>query len=234
MSTLRAYLGVAGLTDVGYRLYARNTALAARSTTDILDEGAGWYSAGGVTLAGDNVRWDSTGTPAAVAREDISLRLEQAAELAAIKAKTDLISAGAITILSPVDVTGSNITVRAGDTWSIPINGLGNLTGVDKLWFSVNAPGAADSAAKLFLELAAGLTRVNGAAYTPTTDGSITVTDASAGNITVAIDEAVSAQLGGSGGQPGRWTIKKRIGGDTVTLATGLFTISKAGIGATE
>ncbi len=75
MSTLRAYLGVAGLLDVGYRLYTRNTPLAARSTTDILDEGEGWYSAGSVTLAGDNVRWDSTGTPSVTAREDLGMRI---------------------------------------------------------------------------------------------------------------------------------------------------------------
>lgn len=73
MSTLRAYLGTAGLTDVGYRLYTRNTPVAARSTTDILDEGDGWYSAGTVTLAGDNVRWDSISDATAIAREDLTI-----------------------------------------------------------------------------------------------------------------------------------------------------------------
>lgn len=75
MSTLRAYLGVAGLTDVGFTLYDQNTIVVARQTTGILDEGGGFYSVTGVTLAGDHVRWDSTGTPAAVAREDLSVRI---------------------------------------------------------------------------------------------------------------------------------------------------------------
>lgn len=80
MSTLRAYLGTSGLLDVGYRRYLRNTAYETRQTAGILDEGDGWYSVAGLTLAGmaasfDQVRWDSTGTAEAVAREDLSLRI---------------------------------------------------------------------------------------------------------------------------------------------------------------
>ena len=86
MSTIRAYLAVAGLTDVGFRFYTQNTAAGARVTAGIVDEGDGWYSAAGVTLAGDHVRWDSTGTAAAVAREDLALRLA----IAAIYARTDV------------------------------------------------------------------------------------------------------------------------------------------------
>lgn len=71
MSTIRAYLGVAGLLDVGYRFYLQNTAESARVSTGIVDEGEGWYSATGVILLGDHVRWDSTGTPAAAARENV-------------------------------------------------------------------------------------------------------------------------------------------------------------------
>lgn len=74
MSTIRAYLGTSGLTDTGYRFYTQNTAAAARVTTGIVDEGEGWYSAAGITLLGDHVRWDSTGTADAVAREDLAIR----------------------------------------------------------------------------------------------------------------------------------------------------------------
>jgi hypothetical protein len=75
MSTLRAYLGTAGLLDVGLRFYTQNTPEGARITTSIVDEGDGWYSRGGLTLVGDHVRWDSTGTPDAAAREDLALRI---------------------------------------------------------------------------------------------------------------------------------------------------------------
>lgn len=66
-----AYLGVVGLVDVGYRFYGMaDTALAARQTTGIVDAGDGWYSAQATPPAGyASVRWDSTGTPAAKARE---------------------------------------------------------------------------------------------------------------------------------------------------------------------
>ncbi len=73
--TIRAYLGTAGLTDVGYRFYTQTTAAGSRQTSGIVDEGDGWYSTAGVTLAGDHVRWDSTGTADAIAREDLSQRI---------------------------------------------------------------------------------------------------------------------------------------------------------------
>lgn len=66
-----AYLGVAGLVDVGYRFYgAADTALAARQTSGIVNAGDGWYSVQATPPTGFvSVRWDSTGTPAAKARE---------------------------------------------------------------------------------------------------------------------------------------------------------------------
>lgn len=66
-----AYLGVAGLTDVGYRFYTTaEAAVAARSQTSVVDAGSGWYSASiSLPATAVSVRWDSTGTPAAVARE---------------------------------------------------------------------------------------------------------------------------------------------------------------------
>lgn len=74
MATIRTYLSVTGLTDVGYQFYTQNTSAGARSTAGVIEEGDGWYSASGVTLVGDNLRWDSTGTPAAIAREDLTVR----------------------------------------------------------------------------------------------------------------------------------------------------------------
>jgi hypothetical protein len=68
---ISAYLGVSGLLDVGYRFYTTTeTAVAARVTTGITDGGDGWYSAE-VTIPATtaSVRWDSTGTAEAKARE---------------------------------------------------------------------------------------------------------------------------------------------------------------------
>jgi len=74
--TLRAYLGASGLTDVGLTFYIQDRPLGPRIADDIVDEGDGWYSCGGLQLLGDNVRWDFIGTPDAAAREDLTMRLE--------------------------------------------------------------------------------------------------------------------------------------------------------------
>lgn len=67
---IAAYLGVSGLTDVGYRLYdASESALAARVTSGITDAGVGWYSASATLGSAASVRWDSIGTASAIARE---------------------------------------------------------------------------------------------------------------------------------------------------------------------
>ena len=141
------------------------------------------------------------------------------------------IDTDAVQVVSPVSVDGGKIIVRAGDSWTIPITGLGNISAHTKLWFSVNKFGQADTAANLFIEKTAGLTRVNGATYATTGHGSLTVNDATAGNITIAVDEAVTKLLSGS--VP--WTMKMLDGsGNTRTLATGSFVVTKYGIEATQ
>jgi hypothetical protein len=68
---ISSYLGVAGLLDVGYRFYTIAEApVAARVTAGIVDAGNGWYSVDAtIPGTGASVRWDSTGTATAVARE---------------------------------------------------------------------------------------------------------------------------------------------------------------------
>jgi hypothetical protein len=82
---ISAYLGVTGLVDVGYRFYtSAEVAVAARVTTGIVDAGNGWYSVdAAIPSTGVSVRWDSTGTSTAVAREyfDITVKLDTALEL---------------------------------------------------------------------------------------------------------------------------------------------------------
>ena len=56
--------------DVGYRFHCTETAVAARVTAGITDAGDGWYSADATIPATTaSVRWDSTGTADAKARE---------------------------------------------------------------------------------------------------------------------------------------------------------------------
>ena len=72
---ISAYLGPAGLTDVGYRFYTSAEApVATRVTAGIVDATLGWYSAD-VTIPGTaaSVRWDSAANPTTIhAREYLS------------------------------------------------------------------------------------------------------------------------------------------------------------------
>lgn len=65
------YLGTAGLTDVGYAFYdSTDTIIGSRTTTGVTDVGSGWYTVSATAGAtAVSIRWDSTGTPTAIARE---------------------------------------------------------------------------------------------------------------------------------------------------------------------
>lgn len=71
MSLLSAYVGVSGLVDMGYRFYnVDETVNGSRITAGIVDGGNGWYSVNATIPGGaTSVRWDSTGTATAIARE---------------------------------------------------------------------------------------------------------------------------------------------------------------------
>jgi hypothetical protein len=139
-------------------------------------------------------------------------------QLDAIQAKTALIT-NPITVRTPVTQGGDNITVLQGDSWNIPIDGLGDLSGVTKLWFAVkNSQGDADDDALLFIELA------------DTGTQTIVIDDEAAGNIRIVVDETVTALLGVVGRAV--YAIKKLDGGDAVTLAEGRFVISRPRIEA--
>lgn len=93
-------------------------------------------------------------------------------------------------------MAGSTITCQRGDSLNVSLTGLGNISARTKSWLTVKVDtGLPDSAATLFNEETAGLTIVNGAAYTPVTDGVISVTDALAGNLDWDIAAVVTAVL---------------------------------------
>lgn len=179
------------------------------------------WSNGDNTIFADEVFGPNGATAAEVwAYANRLLTGAQAAQLALI--------AVPITVISNV-TEGNVITVKSRDSWSIPITGLGFITGATKLWFSVKTcDGDADSTSVIFLEESAGLTVVNSQPYTPTTDGTITVDDSDLGNITVAIAAAATGDT-----TSGSWAVKAlQADGTAVTLSAGDFNVTTADIKA--
>lgn len=119
-----------------------------------------------------------------------------------LEALSDKLTAAAPLIPS---VSSGEITQYRGDAWSIAITGLGVLTGYTTIDFTIKREEKdADTAAVLRVRknasgLSDGLMRVNGAAPTASTDASITIDDAVAGDITVAVLASVTDDLSGTG-----------------------------------
>ena len=93
-------------------------------------------------------------------------------------------------------VSGSDITIHRGDSLSVAITDLGDISGRTMLWFTVKTSARdADTAAIVQIEEAAGLVYINGATAATPANGSITVDDAVAGDITIVLDEVETAKL---------------------------------------
>ena len=103
-------------------------------------------------------------------------------------------------VTTTAQVAGSSITLTRGDTLSAAITGLGTFTNYSNLYFTVKGhSNDADSASIIQIKkntagAGDGLTWLNGAAPT-ITEGSITIDDAVAGDITVMLKAASSATL---------------------------------------
>jgi len=92
--------------------------------------------------------------------------------------------------------TGAALIWQRGDTISQPITGLGTLASRTKLYVTAKLdPDDADTAAVFKIEETAGLQILNGAAAGTPAQGDITVDDATAGDITITLDEAASVLL---------------------------------------
>lgn len=99
-----------------------------------------------------------------------------------------------ITVTSAV--SGSTITIVRGDTVSVAIAGLGNLTGNSKVWFTVKTDyDQADTAAILQVEKTGGLLYLNGAAATTATNASLAVDVVLTGDITITLKAATTSVL---------------------------------------
>ena len=122
-------------------------------------------------------------------------------------------------------LAGSEITAWRGDTLTVSLTGLGNISGRSKLWFCVKrSRDDADTAAVLLIEETAGLTVVNGETYATTTDGSITVTDAVTGAVDIVIKPTVTALLEGVGMA---YDVQMLAGTSVTTLTDGVFGVSR-------
>lgn len=106
-------------------------------------------------------------------------------------------SAAAVTAV----VTGSDITITRGDTTSISLTDLGNITGYKAVWFSVkNGTDDADASSVVMVKTGTGLVYLNGSGTVTATDATLTVDDATTGDITVTLKAALTAALAARGG----------------------------------
>jgi hypothetical protein len=97
--------------------------------------------------------------------------------------------------VNPV-VTSSSITVLRGDTWSIQLTGLGNITTRTKLYFTVKRLFTdADSEAEVQVSESGGLIIINGDVAATPSNASITVNNATTGDITITVAAVETAKL---------------------------------------
>jgi len=103
-------------------------------------------------------------------------------------------------------VSGSDIAVKSYSTWDIDLTGIGDISARTALYFTAkgDAENDPDTLAIVSIEETLGLLYIDGAAATAAADGSITVTDEIAGDITIT----VSADVTGIGRKQGQYGVK--------------------------
>lgn len=91
---------------------------------------------------------------------------------------------------------GETLVIQRGDTYIKTIDWLGDLTDRAKIWFTVKSDTALlDNQATIMLTDVGGLLIVNGVAWTVPADGTLTVVNAAAGIVTIALKPAVTKLL---------------------------------------
>ncbi len=126
-------------------------------------------------------------------------------------------------VTPPPVLTGDIITVSRGDTLNLPFVGLGDVSDRTELWFTVKINrNKTDAQATLQLTESDGLIRVNGETATAS-DGSITVDDDVAGDVTVLVDETVMVDL--PVGTSYYYDVQKRTATGVRTLTSGQFIV---------
>ena len=89
-----------------------------------------------------------------------------------------------------------NIVIRRGDTLSLDVEKLGDVSGRANLWFTVKDDKSdADTSADVQIDETTGLLYIAGTAAATPGNGSIVVTDATLGNLTITLAAVESAKL---------------------------------------
>lgn len=93
-------------------------------------------------------------------------------------------------------ISGDDIQILRGDTMELSFSRMGSIADRDNIWFSVkDDKDNTDNNATIQIDELTGMLRIEGGAPTAAANGSITVTDAAAGNLTVWMDAAESLKL---------------------------------------
>lgn len=119
-------------------------------------------------------------------------------------------------------MAGSTITITRGDTTTITLTGLGNISArtTPKLWFTVKtAQNILDASAVIQLTEIDGLLVLNGDS-TSSSLASLTVTDATAGNITIVLSATLTAALALNNSM--YYDIQMLASGTVTTLTSGI------------
>ena len=192
-----------GLSTVAYQLRDPDGAPnGSQVATGIVELGAGQY--GALVNFPDSfqgfITWTSGEVSPVHATEEVDLTFQSninanSTILQLIKNKTDLITVESVNVSSPVYLRGDHIIVERGSTLVIPLTGLGSLAGRDRLYFTVKESlNDADEQSRIQIEETDGLRYLNGGVAN-STDGSLTVDDEAAGNITIRLTAGASALL---------------------------------------
>lgn len=136
---------------------------------------------GGLSAAGDP--WATTLPGAYASNQAGALFAWMKAQL-----QTTIITAAQLSAAS------GTMTIHRGDTWTATMTGLGDLDGRTKLWFTVKSrEWETDSEATVQIEESDGLLRLVGRA--PVGVGSLIVTNAATGSVTLNLSAAATAVL---------------------------------------
>ena len=124
-------------------------------------------------------------------------------------------------------VAGTTITIYRGDTMSASLTGLGSMASVSKLYFTVKFKESdADSKSVIQIERTAGLMYIAGTAGTAG-NGTLTIDDSSAGNVTVTLTAAETAKLEKYAKYYYDVQIVRSTGTIVSTMTTGTFVVSE-------
>lgn len=120
-----------------------------------------------------------------------------------------------------VNYFGANnqLTLGRGDTLALEIMALGDLSLADDLWFTVKRyQSDTDATAEILIGFVDGLISIAGAAAATPANGSITIDDASAGDVTVNLTAEEMAKLDRFNGY---WDVQSQTVAAIATLRRG-------------